>query len=192
MNRLEVRLEFDKGIHFEMRDRAIQGVDIQEGIGVDLCFKDRVPGFKRGYHGTLTSMQSVHGYLAHVIWVTSGVQNPLVISSEKREGRIAELGGIEYEFRVARFDREEPGLKVLFIPFEKIEFPEQLKLFLEKLERKHYIRPRRQTINACDYWDGFVGASDNLWSGSVYPRGSVKELTAQGVSREFIFPSEEW
>lgn len=179
MNNLEITLKWNKEIPFGLRDRdlsrVLPGVDIQDGIKVTLDFEKHIANLKKKYQGTLTSMQSVHGYLAHIVWITSGHNNPLVKSVEKRDG-IA----ISYEYSIVRFNSEDKGIKTLSIPFGKLsESPENLKSHLEALERKWFVEPRRQLINDCDYWYGFFGTSANKWSHSLYPHGNPGEKALQ-------------
>lgn len=178
MNNLQATVQWNNEIPFELRNRdlseVISGIDIRDGIKVKLEFDRPLEGLKKSYKGTLSSSKTVQEYLSHIIWQISGHNNPLVESTNINKGNV-----IATDYRVARFDTEDKGIKTLNIPFETILEDQRLEDYLEALEKKWFVESRNQYVNDCDYWEGFFGTSNNLWSNSFYKMGNPHEKAIQ-------------
>ena len=123
------------------------------------------------YTGKLTTKESAEGYAAQLLYILLGTRNNTNVTHYVEED-------ISYS-KPAYYDSETKNKKILNITNTTISSARSLKSALESIVEKWFIQPRNETVNGCDYWQGFFGTSNNLWSHSSYKKANPAETAMQ-------------
>lgn len=164
---LELILNWDKTIPFESFDEYLKLEDRDSvKISVDISKAGKTLDSKKRYEGFVSTMGSATSFAFQVVC-------RLLRNIERKEKDYTN------NLNISQYDLAEDGFRVFKISSEKIANTSSLMLDLKNLERRWYIEPRNEKVNACDYWDGFFRANKNLWTGSRYPHGNPAEKARQ-------------
>jgi hypothetical protein len=79
-----------------------------------------------------------------------------------------------------KFDFEGEETKILSVPFRRApEKAQTVAGYLNDLEGRKFVVARGEQVNECDYWFGFFGTSNGIWSHSLYKEANVGERALQ-------------
>jgi len=126
---------------------------------------------ERCYKGKLSTSQSAEDFAGHIVSLSE--------LAPKRTDLYKSDDGV-MQSRICRWDEGGQGYKSVKIKGNgQSDRLSELRCCLNNLKRRHKIISRAEDVNDCDYWDGFLGTSNNMWGGSVYSKASPYETALQ-------------